>query len=352
MWPNTFQMRKCMQSEKCITKSLAEQEDNSSAARPPYKFDFAAAKPGPIGPMEWAKHGIDGAHHSAGGLGSLGVFLLNLKGDGGVIVMKQGSIESAAEYFCSHLYAALGIPVAQMRVMEETELAKVVKELAGVCFTVPGAGDALQSGGKQRGAVLMDYCRGKTFKDPTVATMLDDAKVGPQLMHQLGRLVGADMLVNNFDRTPAIWDHEGNANNVLVDVDRDGAVVVMGIDQSTTKIVEDFDSTRVEDYAAKVQAAFGEAVNSDTSGKYTAKVRAFLKKYVGTDVDGAGWAAYHKGLIEAGLAIAAYHEFAVTFDKASVAFHDAGWGVPGLESINIPFLERVAEAIAVAVSKA
>lgn len=41
----------------------------------------------------------------------------------------------------------------------------------------------------------------------------------------------ADMLVNNFDRTPAIWDHEGNANNLLVDVRADGSVAVWGIDQ-------------------------------------------------------------------------------------------------------------------------
>ena len=87
------------QSEECIARSLREQQDNSSASRPAYDFDLSAATPGSIERLEWQKHGIDGGHHSPGGLGSLGVFLLNLKGEAGVIVMKQGSIQSASEYF-------------------------------------------------------------------------------------------------------------------------------------------------------------------------------------------------------------------------------------------------------------
>ena len=32
----------------------------------------------------------------------------------------------------------------------------------------------------------------------------------------LGRIIAVDMLCNNFDRSPLIWNHEGNANNVLI----------------------------------------------------------------------------------------------------------------------------------------
>jgi hypothetical protein len=53
-------------------------------------------------------------------------------------------------------YRAIGLAVPAMRVMVEAELAEIVKQLATVRFTSPGAGDALQSGGKQRGAVLME----------------------------------------------------------------------------------------------------------------------------------------------------------------------------------------------------
>merc|ERR1719253_250215 len=35
-------------------------------------------------------------------------------------------------------------------------------------------------------------------------------------LQMLGRLLAADILLNNFDRLPAIWDNEGNAGNLLV----------------------------------------------------------------------------------------------------------------------------------------
>lgn len=47
--------------------------------------------------------------------------------------------------------------------MAEAELSEVVKQLATVRFTSPGAGDALQSGGKQRGAVLMECVTHHTY---------------------------------------------------------------------------------------------------------------------------------------------------------------------------------------------
>ena len=103
MHGHSHHARTAQQSEKCIAQSIREQQDNSSSSRPAYEFDLAAATPGSIEKLEWQRHGIDGAHHSPGGLGSLGVFLLNLKGGAGVIVMKQGSIQSASEFFCSLL---------------------------------------------------------------------------------------------------------------------------------------------------------------------------------------------------------------------------------------------------------
>jgi hypothetical protein len=77
------------------------------------------------------------------------------------------------------------------------------------------------------------FCRGVTLKHPDAAKALGGGDRGAtEVLHTLGKLVCADMLVNNYDRTPAIWDHEGNANNILIDVrGGDGSVAVWGIDQ-------------------------------------------------------------------------------------------------------------------------
>lgn len=166
-----------------------------------------------------------------GGLGSLGVFLLNLKDNAGVITLKQGAASSAAEFFASLLYAKLGIATPAMRVLDKSELAKVVEQLGDVAFTSPGAGDHLQSGGGQRGGVLMDFSPGVTLKHPQVAEMFTDKGTSKSILTQLGRIVAVDMFINNFDRTPCVWAHEGNANNVMFSSDNLGAVTVMAIDQ-------------------------------------------------------------------------------------------------------------------------
>lgn len=48
--------------------------------------------------------------------------------------------------------------------------------------------------------------------------------------------------------------------------------------------------------------------------------------------------------------IAAEHSYSKMFGRTSEAFTSAGWGEIGLTSINMQFLERVAEAIADAVA--
>ena len=121
--------------------------------------------------------------------------------------------------------------------------------------------------------------------------------------------------------------------------------------QATAKIVDDApDGTRVDDYARKVEAAVREAVTGDVDGVATTRVRDFIKKHSGHDIGTDGCAALHRGVIEAGVAIAGFHDLALVLDKTSAAFHDAGWGTPGLDSISLSLLERSAEAIANAVS--
>lgn len=44
------------------------------------------------------------------------------------------------------------------------------------------------------------------------------------------------MLLNNFDRTPYIWDHQGNANNILFVPQNN---FVYAIDNTTASIIDE-----------------------------------------------------------------------------------------------------------------
>ena len=53
--------------------------------------------------------------------------------------------------------------------------------------------------------------------------------LGQARLWSLGRVLAMDMLVNNFDRFPLVWDNEGNAGNVmLTPLDDVGVVPPLG----------------------------------------------------------------------------------------------------------------------------
>jgi hypothetical protein len=54
-----------------------------------------------------------------------------------------------------------------------------------------------------------------------------------RVWHVLGRLMGFDVLINNFDRLPLAWSNEGNLGNVMLSTVLDGPV---GIDHSVHPI--------------------------------------------------------------------------------------------------------------------
>jgi hypothetical protein len=56
----------------------------------------------------------------------------------------------------------------------------------------------------------------------------------PELLQQVGQWIAFDMLVNNFDRVPLIWDNQGNGGNLLIDSKQQR---VYGIDHRVTPIV-------------------------------------------------------------------------------------------------------------------
>lgn len=346
-------------SEECLAKGKDKEQPRevSSSCRPPYEFDFA--RDGTVGNImdagAWESYGIDGAHRALGGLGSLGVFLLNLKNNGGVIVFKQGSSSSASELFCSLLYKELGIATPSMRVLPKAEFLKIIDQLGDVCFKEPGAGDHLQSQGKQRGAVGMQFAKGVTLKHPNIVTYLRDEVIAEKLLFQFGEVIAIDMLVNNFDRTPAIWDHEGNANNILIDVSGDGTVTVQAIDQQCTAIRDPpHEDKNIPAYLSKVRAALEEAYTKNTAGEHISRIRKFIKAWANdVDIGDKGCAHIQRGLLEAAVRIAVKNNFAELYQATITKFTDAGaaWGEPGMNTISLPFLERTADVFAEIASK-
>lgn len=261
---NMVQLKRHKTSGACKETKTAPQPA-SSLMLPPFVYDFEAlGESVPLKSITLETLAVDGVHHSPGGLGSLGVFFLKLSGEGnnGVVVLKEGARQSAGDYFCSLLYPVLGVATPAMRVLSKAEFKVVTDRLAPCPCTSPGAADKLQYL-KQNGAVLMEYAKGVTLKHPTVPAALADPVAGAAILRAFGSVIAVDVLINNFDRAPFVWSHQGNANNILIHVDGAESSVV-AIDQYCTAIQN---PEGLEVYLAKVKLSAKEALHGQADGE-------------------------------------------------------------------------------------
>ena len=310
----------------------------------------------------------------SGGEGSTGVFLVLLgpasdSERGGLLVVKPGSMYSATEVFCEMLYARLGIHVPRQRVVRNATVAG--DEYDALCNGVLGAAFVEEEDRETAYHLLRPaygeraFCtvseaffpgeplgrlatlcpppplpplppvppaakpgeeggNGEEQKAVEQERLQGQAEIGhPRalLMHELGVIMAADVLVNNGDRLPAIHRdrrHHGNPGNIIF-VPKDAASLAAGpktpdastgggggggtaamcftasaIDNTTTGISDPAGSARylacVGDFAADI---FSDGGGEGGGGVPTSRIPAlahaadFLAQHGGSAADGS-----------------------------------------------------------------
>lgn len=98
---------------------------------------------------------------------------MNLKGNHGVVVFKEGTQSTPADVFCSKLLHTMGIATPAIDVLSKQSHTSLIKILVDTPFTVRGAGDHLQDARAQNaGGVIMEFVPGVTLKHPDVQACL------------------------------------------------------------------------------------------------------------------------------------------------------------------------------------
>lgn len=187
--------------------------------------------------------------------GSGGAFLLRLPT--GCISLK-GEQCTPGMLFAQGLAVALGVRTAQMRVVTQgqDESAAIARALQ---TAVPLVEDhkfqiGRVPGGPSAGAVVvMEYVGGCAMMGLPAHEHLKQHQGSSALWCSLGRLIGFDLLLNNFDRLPLAWNNEGNLGNVMLSSTSN---MVVGIDQSAQPITNDMG---LSNYTARVGRACLEA---------------------------------------------------------------------------------------------
>ncbi len=253
-----------------------------------FEFDAPSAD---ISQNAWRNYlPVQAVHHAQGGLGSLGVYLVQLN-QGGVIVVKRKSQTIAQEHFASLVFNKFGLKAPKMRPLEMAEFKLLTWAFRDSPVTMRGTGsDIHEPDAQKQGAVIMEYLHGKEI---LAIGDIENLLHNPLFLETLGKIVACDMLVNNSDRTNFIWRGQGNPGNILVT--KQGSVCA--IDQM---IAIHSDNTLREQYMADVAQGAQEAFQLDCKGEKTQKLVDFLQGIAGNKETGflqdSHIKAIHKGM--------------------------------------------------------
>jgi len=210
---------------------------------------------------------VNGVHRIAGGTGSIsGVFFIDT--DDGVFVLKFGGLNSSSEYFCSSFLSMFSIKTPKIRLLSHDEFSVYLEELKDVNYSRDEERDYVSLAAQKVAPVfLMDYIPGDVLLGLEKIEYLKD----PQVLYEIGRILACDVLINNYDRLPLIWENQGNPGNLIFRKEEEGKTVVYAIDQCVTAIK---DRDAIVAYLEKVSKAIDEAKSRKAGECFKAVVQS------------------------------------------------------------------------------
>ena len=134
----------------------------------------------------------------------------------GSFVVKS-TTHAAPEYFTNLLYRKLGINVPEMRVVQWSngEYQRMVEEMKLCCYSEVKTKTKVRRELDRAYALVMEYIPGFSLIDMGPSRLLPSLQHASPLFQQIGHILAGDLLVNNSDRIPLVWHNQGNANNLL-----------------------------------------------------------------------------------------------------------------------------------------
>lgn len=146
---------------------------------------------------------------------------------------------------------------------------------------------------------VMEYSVGNSFFDSHPTDLFggigDLSELGKKICFEMGKIMGFDVLINNWDRLPLVWNNEGNLGNILVSNNLDHPIT--GIDNSISSIHPINFKPKYDEYIGNVRALIRELTTSDKPGPYIQKVRNFLITNLGYDIGEEGCQQIRNGLL-------------------------------------------------------
>eukprot|EP00051_Salpingoeca_urceolata_P030448 m.8936 g.8936 ORF g.8936 m.8936 type:complete len:400 (-) comp3369_c0_seq2:86-1285(-) len=251
-----------------------------------FSFDFANARPHPdLAAINW--NGVRGLQRSDAG--AEGVFFADTV-EGAFVV--KGSRSVAAEVFSTLMAAQLGIVTPATRIVRTAS--SEGKRMLEKCKELDASGRASVNLGSQTHVLLKPFQRGKNLSQAGVKYATEFFQKPGQL-EALGAVLVLDVLCNNGDRLPLIWENRGNPGNVMICNQRQQ---VVSVDSQLLPIADDHAQQRQE-YMDKVSGLISRLrADPVAEAPEFAAVRTKLREFTGYDCGIAGCEAMQAGFLK------------------------------------------------------
>jgi len=267
--------------------------------RPDWKFDRSQATARNIDDVNWES--IIGLSCSEDG--SDGVFFVET--ESGSFVLK-GSSTVGADLFAYELAKLYRVPVPRMRVIGFTadewhDMWKGLGPLEAHVNKDSAIATPLGKCMQKAFMCVMDLSLGSDMEHLEKG---EAAKIfkNEAVLKELGRVLAFDMLVNNWDRLPCIWDNDGNPNNILFS--NDGASLA-AIDTSITSIDPEQFGDSFNHYFDRVRSLMSSVyAHPKDPPSEIVKLQEFILHYTGCQLDNRDLLHVMNGMEEIGHSIA------------------------------------------------
>jgi len=273
--------------------------------KPPftYKFPHNEVRPRESldAPIPWSE--CVGAARSYAG--SEGVIFVELPEKEAVCVKVPSKV--AAEMFGTMLCERIGIRCPRMRIVrQDSEEGQLISgSLIRVDSRLPPENQRIAAMlSKSPALLIIEYLQGVELADkipPHCADWGADtfgqagvlSQNGCDVLRRFGSLIAFDMLINNYDRLPCIWDNGGNPGNVMFS-SRDNSVISI---DNMVNCIHAGNKDIMEQFLKRVHSATRSVIsNPDVEHKDFAKIRTLLRE----GAPGHGWGGLAIDIGEAG----------------------------------------------------
>eukprot|EP01111_Echinosteliopsis_oligospora_P004315 TRINITY_DN1690_c0_g1_i1.p1 TRINITY_DN1690_c0_g1~~TRINITY_DN1690_c0_g1_i1.p1 ORF type:complete len:434 (-),score=123.56 TRINITY_DN1690_c0_g1_i1:16-1224(-) len=224
-----------------------------------FEVDLKTGSSADVHALDWGKC----AGFSASDEGSEGVLFIQF--DDKSVVTVKGSTTEAADLFAADLATIVDIPIPDYRILKNG----VDEEYSILLETLNAADDLnhpLKRGRHLRGmgkpvVSIIEFIKGKSLLELNPSEIFGKKTIntrGAMFCREIGKITLYDVVINNWDRLPLIWDNKGNPDNILFTSSRRRKEIhAFAIDNSITSIDPSL-SENFSEYMDKVRYVINE----------------------------------------------------------------------------------------------